>query len=511
MGRWVWVALVAGVFVACSIEDPRTAPGGGAGNAGDSGENGGDGHSTQAGAGANSGGPSAGEGGAAANAGQPSSGGMGEHVGGDAQHAGGEVGQPAGGDGGAPATCDPASCENDGFCPDDGGSTCECTGGFTGPHCELPIFEVLEAPADAAKMSASAISADGSVVVGNVTFATHASGFRWTRATGVVLLESLPADDGSAVVQLSADGKVIVGSSSLSGTSFDPVSWSGGLKPGQTLMTTAWKAMTATHVNADGTVVAGSGTLANDSYSAFRWTKATGPVAIGIASATDTASIVAISADGATIVGNSGASSAFVWTLASGSKKLPTLPGDDGAFVQGMSADATTVIGNSLSGASSSKRVLWLAGAAPVPLDPVDPGVDWLCYGGGPIQTCTTVYDDGSVIYTQRNHVPVRSTAAGLETFVGFVGKANCIAMGPTVASTRKVAGTCFGPPLAVIWDADGSKVTELADALTEAGADASKLANSDRSLVRAVSANGDTIVGDDFVGTLVWVARPPR
>ena len=268
--------------------------------------------------------------------------------------------------------------------------------------------------------------------------------------------------------------------------------------------------MTATHVNADGTVVAGFGTLADDSYSAFRWTNATGPVAIGITSATDTASIAAISADGATIVGNSGVSKAFVWTQASGSKELPTLPGDDGAFVQGMSADATTMIGNSLSGAPSSKRVIWSDGAAPVQLDPLDPGTGWGC-GGGPIQTCTTVYADGSVIYTQRAQKPVRYSAAGLETFGVIAGKAVCVAVAPTVGPAGKVAGTCFGSPLAVLWDADGSKVTKLADVLTEAGADASALAATTVSIVRGVSANGDTIVGDDFFGSLVWLARPPN
>jgi hypothetical protein len=158
-----------------------------------------------------------------------------------------------------------------------------------------------------------------------------------------------------------------------------------------------------------------------------------------------------------------------------------------------MSADATTMIGNSLSGAPSSKRVLWRDAVAPVQLDPLDPGTGWSC-DGGPIQTGTTVYADGSVIYTQRAQVPVRYTTAGLETFVGFAGKFACLAVGPTLGPAGKVAGTCFGPPLAVMWDADGGKVTKLADVLTAAGADASALADAGISIVRGVSANGDTI-----------------
>jgi len=520
MGRWIGLVLVGSAFVACSSEEPGPSVGGGGSGAqgassGEGGESAQAGReSAQAGSEGNEGAQAgAGEGGAAGSGGQQSNGGVGQHAGegGTQPQTGGEAGHDAGGEGGARATCDPALCENDGVCPEAGGSSCQCTGGFTGPHCELPIFEVLELPVGAASMTAAAISADGSVAVGNVTYtASHSSGYRWTRATGVVLLDTLAADDGSAVAQISADGKVIVGSSSLAGASLDPVMWSSSVKPSPTLMTNAWKTMTATHVNANGTVVAGFGTLANDSYSAFRWTKATGPVAIGIASATDTASVAAISADGATIVGNSGASTAFVWTQAGGSKKLPTLPNDDGAFAQGMSADGTTIVGNSLSGGASPKRVLWRAGAAPVELDPNNAGADWFC-GGGPTQTCTTVSADGSVIYSQRDRAPVRYTAAGLEPFVGYPGKSACVVVGPTVGPAGKVVGTCFGPPLAVMWDADGRGVSTLADVLTDAGADASLLTNATRSMVRAVSANGDTILGDEYFGTMVWVARPPR
>lgn len=511
MGRWVYVALIAGAFVACSLEDPSPSSDGRNSQAGKGGDEDGGEPPAQAGSAASSGGQAGVSAGGAAASGPQTGGqgGAGHDTGGEPSQAeGGDTGHPAGGDGGAPGTCDPTLCQNDGTCPA-GASSCRCTGGFTGPRCELPRFEVLEPPVGATYMVASGISADGQVVVGKVTFPTYSAAYRWTRATGVVLLDRLPDDAAGAAAQISADGKVVIGSSGTSGMALEPVVWSGA-KPPQLLASLSLKAMTATHVNAKGNVVAGVASRPDDTFVAFRWTDATGPVELGFGGSGDPVSVAAISADGATIVANWGASQAFVWTKAAGAKLLAPLPGDEDAVVQGMSADGKTIIGNSLSAEGvTSKRVLWINGAAPVQLDPLDAGTGWTC-GGGPIQTCTTVYDDGSLVYTQRESAPVRYSADGLQPFAKIAGKMACIAVAPTVGPAGKVVGTCFGPPLAVTWDADGNVAT-LADVLTQAGADAFLLAESTVSIVRAVSANGDTVVGDNMFAHLVWVARPPQ
>ncbi len=60
------------------------------------------------------------------------------------------------------------------------------------------------------------------------------------------------------------------------------------------------------------------------------------------------------------------------------------------------------------------------------------------------------------------------------------------------------------------MWNAKGTTVRKLADVLTDAGADASKLTNATVGIIRGVSANGDTIVGDNFA-SMVWIARPPQ
>jgi hypothetical protein len=60
---------------------------------------------------------------------------------------------------------------------------------------------------------------------------------------------------------------------------------------------------------------------------------------------------------------------------------------------------------------------------------------------------------------------------------------------------------------VAVIWDAQ-SKVSRVADVLATFGVTAPELTNAAISVVRGVSANGDTIVGDNFNTTVVWIAR---
>ncbi|HVE17366.1 MAG TPA: hypothetical protein VNB29_11560, partial [Chthoniobacterales bacterium] len=119
--------------------------------------------------------------------------------------------------------------------------------------------------------SATGVSADGKVVIGNSTDSnglTHA--FRWTKESGMTSLSSIPAGTHSEANGISADGKIIVGAY-----------------------------------------------FAQNSWEAFRWTEETGAVSLGhittIAPLIDKA--LAISADGSTIVG-SGRGGAFIWTAA---------------------------------------------------------------------------------------------------------------------------------------------------------------------------------------------------
>ncbi len=69
------------------------------------------------------------------------------------------------------------------------------------------------------------------------------------------------------------------------------------------------------------------------------------------------------------------------------------------------------------------------------------------------------------------------------------------------------VPGNCIGPPIAVVWQ-DKTKVSRLDEVLASFGITGTVLTNATISVVRAVSANGDTILGDNFNTTAVWIAR---
>jgi uncharacterized membrane protein len=170
-----------------------------------------------------------------------------------------------------------------------------------------------------------------------------------------------------------------------------------------------------------------------------------------------------------------------------------------------LSADGSTLVGDSLQATTKSRRVRWLSSTQPVLLDPLDPGTaaGWGC-GGGPFSICTTLSSDGSVIYTQRAAIAQRWTAAkGLEALPLLSPKFNCRAYSPALPALDWIPGNCIGPPVAVIWD-DQGKVSRVDDVLATFGVTATELTNANISVVRAVSANGDTIVGDNFDTTVV-------
>src|SRR5262245_27353363 len=160
------------------------------------------------------------------------------------------------------------------------------------------------------------ISADGKVVVGQSNSSTGLQAFRWTQRTGIVGLGAFANPGGiasSGARACSADGSVIVGSSSLPNS-----------------------------LNEDG--------------SPFRWTEQTGLVFLGSLGGTDGGVARGVSTDGSVIVGYSSNASfgleAFRWTAA-GIVGLGDLPG--GVFnsqASGVSGDGSIVIG--LASTSSS-------------------------------------------------------------------------------------------------------------------------------------------------------------
>ncbi len=149
---------------------------------------------------------------------------------------------------------------------------------------------------------ATALSGDGSVVAGT---AQVIGAFRWTAAGGIVDLPLLPgAKSGGNVNAMSFDGSVLVGtSSSAANSAFQAVRWTSA---GVQLLGPTLAPSNAIDVSADGRVIVGNSTQP------FFWTEELGMVNIkdflldsGVSSVTgwSLGDVTGISGDGRTIVG----------------------------------------------------------------------------------------------------------------------------------------------------------------------------------------------------------------
>jgi probable HAF family extracellular repeat protein len=166
----------------------------------------------------------------------------------------------------------------------------------------LLLLAALSIPASASPPSFTslnlfpqALSADGSVVVG-IGAATDA--MRWSAATGLQPLGTLPGGIAAIAIGVSADGSVIVGESWEPGGS-QAFRWtaSAGMS-GLGHLLPAHQSSRAVGVSDDGSVIVGSSTGPSDQQG-FRWTAITGMLSIGerITWASD------ISGDGSVIAG----------------------------------------------------------------------------------------------------------------------------------------------------------------------------------------------------------------
>jgi probable HAF family extracellular repeat protein len=191
------------------------------------------------------------------------------------------------------------------------------------------------------------VSSDGSVIVGNVTSGTNIRAFRWTSATGAVLLDDGGGGGSGGAYGVSLDGSVTVG-----GDGGSAVRWLadgsrqvlGNLVPG-------WYS-NASACSADGSVVVGGGNT-GDQYGnrAFRWTATSGMIDLGVLE-TGWTYASGVSADGSVVVGES-AGRAFVWSARTGIVDLAWALSKSGVDLQGLSlgralgisADGHSIVG----------------------------------------------------------------------------------------------------------------------------------------------------------------------
>jgi probable HAF family extracellular repeat protein len=187
-------------------------------------------------------------------------------------------------------------------------------------------------PDGSLESSVSDVSADGSVLVGRSdSVASSTEAFRWTADQGMVGLGRAPGAAFSLAAAVSADGSVVVGQSgnrdALSNfeEAFRWTAGSGivglGYFPGN------WRRSGASDVSADGSVVVGYAYLDSGNAGAFRWTSETGMISLG--SLPDSREDIAFgtSGDGNVVVGRSygrfgNPDEAFIWTQIAGMRNL---------------------------------------------------------------------------------------------------------------------------------------------------------------------------------------------
>lgn len=208
--------------------------------------------------------------------------------------------------------------------------------------------------------SANAVSADGSVVVGQSPQGTNPWGaFLWTAAQG---MQPLPMPFPQNAQAVNGNGTMIVGFNGWLNTSSGQ-SGTFGIFPGQ------GDTVTAFGVSGDGQIVVGFGFNGSNAFgptnNPFTWTLAGGLVDIGTPGVD--AEAFAISADGTVIVGEyqtfpNGPYHAFRWTASTGMVDIGTL-GGPGSSAFAVNQDGSVIVGGSLTSqlSDSSHAFRWTA------------------------------------------------------------------------------------------------------------------------------------------------------
>lgn len=248
------------------------------------------------------------------------------------------------------------------------------------------------------------VNPDGSVIVGQGSSARGSEAFRWTLTSGMAALGDLdggPFNSKGAATNL--DGSLVVGYGSVA-EGADAIFWTqaGGLQSFSDLPGGIRKAE-AFDVTPNGVHVVGYGTGA--SREALRWSSGQ-RTQLGFLEGGSTVSsqAYAVSEDGSVIVGVSTSAQsnpdvqAFRWTAAGGMVGLGDLPGGNfRSEARDVSGDGTRVVGNS-SVASGRAAFIWILGGGMVDLLAwlQNRGVTGLT--GWTLTSATGISQDGKVI-----------------------------------------------------------------------------------------------------------------
>ena len=340
--------------------------------------------------------------------------------------------------------------------------------------------------------SATAVSADGAVVVGAADMAgnTARHAFRWTSA-GMADLGTLGGTYSSANA-VSADGTVVVGTSYTAGdVAYHAFRWSraGMADLGTFGGTTSF----ANAASSNGAVVVGAAYTAGDAaLRAFRWTSA-GMVDLGTLGGTASYA-TAMSNDGAVVVGaadtaGNTARHAFRWTSA-GMADLGTLGGTTSS-ANAVSANGAVVVGGAnIVGDAGYHAFRWTMA-----------GMTDLGTLGGSSSNTFAVSADGAVVvgssYTagDAEYHAYRWSSAGMSD-LGTLGAGNSIAVavsadgGVVVGTAYTIGSNAFR---AFRWSSSAG-MQSVEDWLRGAGV---TVAGDITSSAAAVSSDGSVVAGE--------------
>lgn len=200
------------------------------------------------------------------------------------------------------------------------------------------------------------VSGDGSVVVGAFSSTSYPwihEACRWTTSGEMEALGFLPGLDRSAAWRASYDGSVVVGECVSNGDG-EGFYWTPALGMRPLVRAEDWRGVGPRGVSADGSVIVGEGvrgTVDEGVQEAFLWTASGGFKGLGGLPDSDRfgSGAFAVSADGEVIVGwaYSGPHiEAFRWTSSTGMEGLGFLPGETVSMAHGVSADGSVVVGD---------------------------------------------------------------------------------------------------------------------------------------------------------------------
>jgi probable HAF family extracellular repeat protein len=249
------------------------------------------------------------------------------------------------------------------------------------------------------------VSADGSVVVGSSSIEGESTGqraFRWTRETGMVQLSALP-DANSDARGVSGEGRIIVGFWSQPDGSGWGFRWENGVVTKLGDLPGGVSSSNANAIAPDGQVIVGA-SVSSNGPEAYRWQGGTMTGLGALPSPHFSSDANSVSGDGSVIVGHSDVANreeAFRWTASDGMEGLGDLPGGKvGSEALDVSADGKVIVGHSSSG-SNREAFLWKDG--------VMLGLGGL-YGAPFHSTAYGVSGDGSVVvgvdYTSPGTLP---------------------------------------------------------------------------------------------------------